>query len=299
MSALRRVRARLRIAFRRRRRPFGTGGVRGGRFVRDGRVELGERTGFALRQGGFAARRAGAGIGRAAERAAPVAKVAISLPLVIAAEAIAFLSRAGAWLTRWAKALAAELRTERVLAALAVFACVALAGSQFVHYSALEVGAQNYGGQIGRVAPTPIADPEDAGSAHAYALIPVAVIALALVALTLRGRWRFGRLVALCGAIGIAVTLLIDLPSGLDGGRAGIAYADSDARLTEGFYAQLSASAVLLLSGALLGGAVRRVRPATRPNRRGRRARRRERPARRGRIAPAAALPGGSRWGRA
>lgn len=283
MSTLRRARARLRIALRSRRRPFGTSN------------ELGERTGYALRRGGIAARRTGAEIGRAGARAAPIAKVVLSLPLVIAAEAIAFFSRAGAWLARRGETLAAELSTERVFAALAAFACAALVASQFVHYSALEVGAQGYGGQIGRVAPTPIADPQDAGSAHAYALIPVAVVALALVGFTLLGRWRLGRLVALCGAIGIAVTLLIDLPSGLDGGRAGVSYADSDARLTEGFYAQLSASILLLLSGSLLGGAVRRGRPTSRAESRGRRQPDRRR--RRDRV-PSARLSR-SRWRRA
>jgi hypothetical protein len=79
----------------------------------------------------------------------------------------------------------------------------------------------------------------------------VLAVAIALLALV-SGRWRLARLVSLVGAIGIAVSLAIDLPKGLDAGTAGSAFAGAEATMTEGFYVQLSSCAVLVLCGWLL-----------------------------------------------
>jgi hypothetical protein len=114
----------------------------------------------------------------------------------------------------------------------------------------------------------------------------VAVLAIALTIQTARGSWRLGRLVGLLGLVGVLVSIAVDLPQGLDGGRAGTAYGDTRAEMLEGFWAQLSASVVLLFSGPLLGACVRRATPAGRagepawsPRRPfGRRSRRRARP---------------------
>jgi hypothetical protein len=116
-------------------------------------------------------------------------------------------------------------------------------------------------------------DVKQAGEAHAYLLIPVAAVAamLAVLALATR-RWQLGRLVALAGLIGIAIVLLIDLPKGLDEGSAGIGYAGAHAALRDGFYAELAASAVLVVCGLLLSINLRRARrPASRRMRAGRR----------------------------
>ncbi len=97
------------------------------------------------------------------------------------------------------------------------------------------------------------------GSAHLYVLLPLAGLALALVWLTARGRWRLGRAVAAVGLAGLVVTLAIDLPQGLDTGRAGSDYLGTEARLIEGFWSQLAASAALLAFGPLLGAYARRA----------------------------------------
>ncbi len=226
------------------------------------------------KRGAVEARRTGGLLGRAWHRAAPVLTAAASLPLVIAAEGIALGSRVGAWIGRRIDAVSAAVRPELALAALAAFACAALAASQFVHFTAVEVGAPEYKSGIGRVAPVPLADPRDAGEAHGYVLLGVAAVAFFFVLATLSGRWRLGRVVVLCGLIGIGVSLLIDIPRGLDAGRAGISYAGAQIEFTEGFYAQLAASAVLALSGALLGTFVHRAHPERDSRRRRRGARR-------------------------
>jgi hypothetical protein len=150
-----------------------------------------------------------------------------------------------------------ELTPQRML----VFVIVACGGlliySQFVAYRGVEVGQPDYSA-VSTIAPAPQTDRVDAGAAHAYVLIPVALLAIgiAIVAL-LTGRWKLGRLVALLGAIGIVVSLAIDLPKGLDAGTAGTAFAGAHATLTEGFYAQIFASAVLVLCGWTLAAHLR------------------------------------------
>jgi len=244
MSALKRARARARITLRRRRKTFD---LRREQARARGLVESGRKTGA-----------------RIAPKLGPPLTAILSAPLVAAAAAITLASHVGAWIGDRIASLSAALRPELAVAAVAAAAAALLGLSQFVHYTIVEVDASAYRGSIGRVAPAPTAAPQDAGAAHAYVLLGIAVLALVLIALTLLGRWRFGRLVALCGLIGIAVSLIIDLPQGLDAGRAGIAYEGSKAILTEGFYAQLSASAVLAFSGALLAVFAHRAHPAPR-----------------------------------
>jgi hypothetical protein len=145
-----------------------------------------------------------------------------------------------------------HLTPERVLVGVTAAAGGLLIYSQFVAYRGVEVGQPQYT-QVSAVAPAPQTDRIDAGAAHAYVLIPLAAIAVAVaIVALLSGRWRLGRLVSVIGLIGIAISLAIDLPKGLDAGTAGSAFAGAKATLTEGFYAQLAASAVLVLCGLVL-----------------------------------------------
>jgi hypothetical protein len=170
----------------------------------------------------------------------------------------------------------------RAVGAVALAAAIALGASQFVDYRGIEIGGDLYEG-LESIAPAPQADRAVTGSAHAYLLLPVAVAAIGALAFTLRGRWQLGRAVALLGAIGVGVSLLIDLPKGLDEGSAALGFEGAQARLVEGFWVQLSASAVLVACGLLLAVYVRaeratRTTGGARAGRRTRRARR-ERPA--------------------
>jgi hypothetical protein len=141
---------------------------------------------------------------------------------------------------------------ERVLVVVTAGAAACLAYSQFVDYRGVQVGQPQYS-QVSTIAPPPQTDRVLAGNAHAYVLVPLAAIALAIAVVALiSGRWRLGRLVSVIGLIGIAISLAIDLPKGLDAGTAGTAFAGAKATLTDGFYAQLAASAVLVLCGWVL-----------------------------------------------
>jgi hypothetical protein len=168
---------------------------------------------------------------------------------------------------------------ERVLVVVIAAAAACLAYSQFVDYRGVQVGQPQYS-QVSTIAPPPQTDQVRAGAAHAYVLVPLAAIAVAIAVVALvSGRWRLGRLVSAIGLIGIVISLAVDLPKGLDAGTAGIAFAGAKATLTDGFYAQLAASAVLVLCGWVLSinlrqraGVVTRSRRARRRRLRPRRA---------------------------
>ena len=154
--------------------------------------------------------------------------------------------------------LARVVTPVNAVAVVAAAAAIGLAVSQFFDYRGLAIDSTQYGGELGGVVSAPITELETAGSAHLFALVPLAVAALVLIALTALGRWRLGRAVALLGVVGIAVTLLIDLPQGLEEGRTGISYLGTEPQLLEGFWAQIS-----LLGGAgLLRAAARALREA-------------------------------------
>ena len=160
-------------------------------------------------------------------------------------------------------ALEAAVTPARALAFVAIAAAGFLIASQFVDYHGVAVSVPQYAGEIGTIADAPLTDLETTGSAHLYLLGVAGLAAIALAVITLRGRWRLGRVIGLIGLAGIAVTLLIDLPQGLDAGRAGVSYQDSEARLIEGFWAQLAACAALFVCGPLLGRYVRLTAEAT------------------------------------
>lgn len=165
----------------------------------------------------------------------------------------------------------------RVVAAVVLSAAVLLGVSQFVDYRGVGIGVPLYEG-IEAVAPPPQTDRQPAGSAHSYILLPVAVLALGAMAFALRGRWQLGRAISLLGVVGIVVSLLIDIPAGLDEGEAALGFEGAEAMLVEGFWVQLASSAVLVVTGLLLGRYVRLERGPARRARRSRVRRRRREP---------------------
>ena len=123
----------------------------------------------------------------------------------------------------------------RAVAAVVLSAAVLLGVSQFVDYRGVGIGVPLYEG-IEAVAPPPQTDRQPAGSAHSYILLPVAVLALGAMAFALRGRWQLGRAISLLGVVGIVVSLLIDIPAGLDEGEAALGFEGAEAMLVEGFW---------------------------------------------------------------
>jgi hypothetical protein len=162
------------------------------------------------------------------------------------------------------------------VAFVGIAAAVGLGVSQFFDYHGVAVDAPNYAGEFNSVAPAPVVGTETAGSAHLWVLIPIAVAAVVLIIGAYRGDRRLAGAVAICGLLGLAVAVAIDLPQGLDAGREGLAFSGSEARLLQGFWAEVACSAVLMLCGGLLAVYSRGVTPVRRGGSR-RHARRRAR----------------------
>jgi hypothetical protein len=133
-----------------------------------------------------------------------------------------------------------------------ICAAVGLGVSQFFDFHGVAVDAPDYAGEIGAIAPVPITDRQTAGSAHLWILLPIAALAVILMLAAYRGRPRLALGAAACGVVGVAVAIAIDLPQGLDVGRPGLAFNGTQARLLEGFWAEIACSAVLILCGGLL-----------------------------------------------
>jgi hypothetical protein len=138
------------------------------------------------------------------------------------------------------------------VAFVGIAAAIGLGVSQFFDYHGVAVDAPAYAGAIGRTAPVPITGRETAGSAHLWILIPVAVAAVVLIIGASRGVTRLAGGVAICGLLGLAVALAIDLPQGLDAGRPGLAFSGAQAVLLQGFWAEVACSVVLMLCAGLL-----------------------------------------------
>jgi hypothetical protein len=161
------------------------------------------------------------------------------------------LRAGGAALARWATRLSTGLTPRRAIAAAIVVAGACLVVSQFLDYRAVEIGQQGYAG-LDSIARPPTVDSKTAGDAHAYLLVPVGALAIALGVLGVgRDRRRLGLGVAGLGLLAIAAILLVDLPVGLDAGSQTSRFAGATAVLEDGFYAELAAASGLVLAGLL------------------------------------------------
>jgi hypothetical protein len=151
----------------------------------------------------------------------------------------------------------AVLTPERGICLTILAAAGCLLAAQFVDYRAVQIGQPGYAGLSAASVPT--VDAEAAGQAHAYLLVPVALLAAALALVVLRkGRRRgLGRIVFALGLLSLAVVLLVDLPAGTDAGEFASRFSGANAVLLDGFYAQIAAAAGLMLGGLLLVAAPR------------------------------------------
>ena len=216
---------------------------------------------------------------------APYITGALMFAIKLLGALIALIAELGQVTARWlarqlkaisratGRALRANVTPLPTVAFVGLAAAVGLGVSQFFDYHGVAVDAPAYSGEVGAVAPAPITGTETAGSAHLWILLPVAAAAAVLILATYLGRTRLAGAVALCGLLGLAVALAIDLPQGLDAGRPGLAFSGSEAVLLQGFWAEVACSAVLVLCGGLLARYSRGV--AAEPGRRSRAGRRR------------------------
>jgi hypothetical protein len=162
------------------------------------------------------------------------------------------LLRAAAWAQRAATRASAVLTPQRAICLTILASAACLLVAQFVDYRAVEIGQPGYAG-LPAASPPTVAG-ESAGQAHAYLLVPVALLAgiLALVAARNERRRGLGRIVFALGLLVLAVALLIDMPAGLDASAEAVRFSGAEAILHDGFYGELAAAAGLMLGGALL-----------------------------------------------
>jgi hypothetical protein len=162
------------------------------------------------------------------------------------------LLRVKAWAVRAATRASAVLTPQRAICLTILASAALLVVAQFVDYRAVEIGQPGYAGLP--AAEAPAIGAERAGEAHAYLLVPLAVLAAALALAALRNERRrgLGRIVLALGAVALAVALLVDLPAGLDASAESARFSGAEAVLYDGFYAEIAAAAGLMLGGALL-----------------------------------------------
>lgn len=188
----------------------------------------------------------------------------------------AVLSRVRALVAGSVRRLDRLLTPLRGILVVAIACAACLVVSQFVDYRGVEIGQPGYV-DVSAIASAPRVDVEKAGEAHSYLLIPLAAFAVVMAAVAVfGGRRRAGEAVALAGLAGIAVTLLIDLPKGLDVGLAGSRFSGAHAVLSNGFYAQLAACVGLVICGLALSLNMREIRISARGRSRRSRKRRRQ-----------------------
>jgi hypothetical protein len=143
------------------------------------------------------------------------------------------------------------LTPQRAVCAVIIALSACLAASQFIDYRSVEIGQPGYEGLPAATPPT--MDARTAGDVHAYLLVPLAAVAAALALFAaVTGRRRLGRIVLALGAVSLGVVLLIDMPAGLDASTQSTRFAGATGVLQDGFYAELAASAGLMLGGLLL-----------------------------------------------
>jgi len=151
----------------------------------------------------------------------------------------------------------------RGLAVAAVAATIALGGSQFGDYRAVEVGTHDYA-KVESVAPAPQVDRAMPQSAHGIWVFAIAVACLIVIVLAIWRNSRLARLLLFGGVAVVAISLFVDRPEGLRLGTAGEAYSGAHAILLGPFWVQLFAGATLAIVGPLLAARLRGERTAAR-----------------------------------
>jgi hypothetical protein len=151
----------------------------------------------------------------------------------------------------------------RGLAVVALAATIALGGSQFGNYRAVEVGTPQYV-RVQDVAQAPQVERAMPRSAHGVWVFAIAVACLFVTFFAVWRNWRLARLLLFGGLAVVAISLFIDRPEGLRLGTAGEAYAGAHAVLLGVFWVQLFSGVTLVVVGPLLASQLRAERAARR-----------------------------------
>ena len=151
----------------------------------------------------------------------------------------------------------------RGLTVVALAATIALGGSQFGNYRAVEVGEPGYV-KVEEVAQPPQVQSAMPRSAHGVSVFAIAVASLFVTVFAVWRNWRLARLLFFLGVAVVAISLFVDRPEGLKLGTAGEAYAGAHAVLLGCFWVQLFAGATLAVVGPLLARQLRAERAVSR-----------------------------------
>jgi hypothetical protein len=151
----------------------------------------------------------------------------------------------------------------RGLAVVAVAAAIALGGSQFGDYRAVQVGAPEYA-EVSDVAQPPEVDRSSPRSAHGVWVFAIAVGCLFVTFFAVWRNWRLARLLLFAGVAVVAISLFIDRPEGLELGATAEQYVGVHAVLLGPFWVQLFAGATLAVVGPLLAAQLRGERAGQR-----------------------------------
>jgi hypothetical protein len=149
----------------------------------------------------------------------------------------------------------------RGLTVVALVAAIALAGSQFADYRAVEVGAPGYR-TVADATPAPQIDRRSPRSAHGDWMFAIAGTAALVIGVAATRNWRLARLLIFLGAGVIAISLAVDAPQGLREGTAAVTYEGAEAVLLGGFWAQLASGVTLMVVGPVLALRLRAGRDA-------------------------------------
>lgn len=162
-------------------------------------------------------------------------------------------------LAAWIATLSRIVTPVRGLLLAAIGCALLLALSQFVDYRGISIGADAYDPGVSAVAPAPEVERAELGTAHGYAMVPVAALAVLALAFAVRtGRWQLCRLAVLLGIVAIVVAIVIDRPAGLDEGDLEQSFTGVEAKLLGGFWMQIFAGAGLAVTSFLLSGEIKR-----------------------------------------
>lgn len=164
----------------------------------------------------------------------------------------ALVGRLLAGLGRLLLALDGVVTARRAFTLVAVIAAGMLIASQFMDFRAIEIGQPGYV-QVQDVTSAPRSEVKSPIDAHSFLLLITGVAAILAAGATAVSRKRIlPGILVFAGGLTLAVALAIDLPIGLDADDAELSYAGVKAILLSGFWLQICAGTVLLISGVAL-----------------------------------------------
>ena len=165
------------------------------------------------------------------------------------AAVLALLATALKALGRILLALDRVVTTRRGLIVVALAAGTLLIVSQFLDFKAIEIGQPGYA-DVNEITRAPRQEAQTPLDHHSLVLVLAGAIAvLTAIAAALTRRRVTGLVLVVAGGLALGVALLVDLPAALDTADAELAFAGVKGVILSGFWLEVGAGAVLVVSG--------------------------------------------------